>query len=178
MLPSINPPPYERYLDTIVRAKVAAIETARQSATGIHRHRQGGGAQGHSQMRVVAARVVGAEAGRRRDLHRRFRVCRSSGRRRCRRHGADPRGGTSTVGADHRVGRHRRRSRHGRCAHVRCRWRQHGHALLRHARSADPRQHQTGARRGQRTRHAPDLSHHAQHRSRAQKRDLGGGGRR
>jgi NADH:quinone reductase (non-electrogenic) len=28
MLPSINPPPYERYLDTIVRAKVAAIETA------------------------------------------------------------------------------------------------------------------------------------------------------
>ncbi|MFC4315016.1 NAD(P)H-dependent flavin oxidoreductase [Steroidobacter flavus] len=28
MLPSINPPPYERYLDTIVRSKVAAIETA------------------------------------------------------------------------------------------------------------------------------------------------------
>lgn len=125
----------------------------RQQPQGTHRARQGRRPEGDPQVRGDPPCAVGRAPGRRRGVDRRLRVRRPPGRGRCPRHGADPAGGTQAVGAGDRLGRHRRRPRHGRRAGAGRRGREHGHALLRHPGSADPRQRQAGAGAGQRARH-------------------------
>ena len=145
ILPAVKPPPYAEYVQAIIEGGIRIVETAGNSprdfidqfkAHGVkivHKCTTVRHALSAERNGVDAVSIDGFE---------------------CAGHpGEDdvpglvllPIAARALKHPDHRLGRHRRRARHGGRAGARRRGREHGHALLRDAGGADPLQHQAGA---------------------------------